>query len=59
VIEPKLMVKKTIKLTFVSVIQGAPNQVAGYLTQGPSKNVEVVTVPPPMDKNDPLARETD
>jgi DnaJ homolog subfamily C member 13 len=45
-------------ITDYSVL-GAPNQVAGYLTQGPSKSIEVVTVPPPMDRNDPLARETD
>uniref|UniRef100_T1GGD6 Uncharacterized protein n=1 Tax=Megaselia scalaris TaxID=36166 RepID=T1GGD6_MEGSC len=32
---------------------------AGYLTQGPSQNVEVVTVPPPIDRDDPLARPTD
>lgn len=32
---------------------------AGYLTQGPSKTVEVLTSPPPMDKDDPLARTTD
>lgn len=29
---------------------------AGYLTQGPSKNVEVLTSPPPIDRDDPLAR---
>lgn len=32
---------------------------AGYLTQGPSKNVEVLTSPPPMDRDDPLARTND
>jgi DnaJ homolog subfamily C member 13 len=52
------MQKKLKIITDYSVL-GAPNQVAGYLTQGPSKSIEVVTVPPPMDRNDPLARETD
>lgn len=32
---------------------------AGYLTQGPSKNVEVLTSPPPIDRDDPLARTND
>lgn len=32
---------------------------AGYLTQGPSKNVEVLTSPPPIDRDDPLARTHD
>lgn len=32
---------------------------AGYLTQGPSKIVEVLTSPPPIDRDDPLARTTD
>lgn len=32
---------------------------AGYLTQGPSKNVEVLTSPPPIDRDDPLARNND
>lgn len=35
------------------------NPTAGYLTQGPSKTVEVLTSPPPMDRDDPLARNTD
>lgn len=34
------------------------NPTAGYLTQGPSKN-EVMTSPPPIDRDDPLARNTD
>lgn len=33
-------------------------QTAGYLTQGPHKNQEVLTSPPPMDRDDPLARDT-
>lgn len=32
---------------------------AGYLTQGPSKTVEVLTSPPPIDRDDPLVRSTD
>lgn len=32
------------------------NTTAGYLTQGPSKNIEVLTSPPPIDRDDPLAR---
>lgn len=32
------------------------NPTAGYLTQGPSKTTEVMTVPPPIDRDDPLAR---
>lgn len=32
---------------------------AGYLTQGPSKTTEVLTSPPPMDRDDPLARTTE
>ncbi|XP_053683789.1 dnaJ homolog subfamily C member 13 isoform X2 [Sabethes cyaneus] len=35
-------------------LTGAPNTTAGYLTQGPAKNVEVLTSPPPMDRDDPL-----
>lgn len=34
------------------------NPTAGYLTQGPSKNIDVLTSPPPMDRDDPLARNT-
>ncbi|XP_011292961.1 dnaJ homolog subfamily C member 13 isoform X2 [Musca domestica] len=32
------------------------NPTAGYLTQGPAQNVEVLTSPPPMDRDDPSAR---
>lgn len=32
------------------------NPTAGYLTQGPSKNIEVLTSPPPIDRDDPLSR---
>ncbi|XP_055697619.1 dnaJ homolog subfamily C member 13 isoform X2 [Phlebotomus papatasi] len=32
------------------------NSTAGYLTQGPTNNVEVLTSPPPIDRDDPLAR---
>ncbi|XP_055920872.1 dnaJ homolog subfamily C member 13 isoform X1 [Eupeodes corollae] len=32
------------------------NPTAGYLTQGSAQNVEVVTTPPPMDRDDPSAR---
>lgn len=32
---------------------------AGYLTQGPSKTTEVLTSPPPIDRDDPLARRTE
>ncbi|KAM7345045.1 receptor mediated endocytosis 8 isoform 2-T2 [Cochliomyia hominivorax] len=32
------------------------NPTAGYLTQGPAQNVEVLTSPPPIDRNDPSAR---
>uniref|UniRef100_A0A182RN06 J domain-containing protein n=1 Tax=Anopheles funestus TaxID=62324 RepID=A0A182RN06_ANOFN len=35
-------------------LMGAPNTTAGYLTQGPAKNVEVLTSPPPIDRDDPL-----
>ncbi|XP_050098670.1 dnaJ homolog subfamily C member 13 isoform X1 [Anopheles aquasalis] len=35
-------------------LMGAPNTTAGYLTQGPTKNVEVLTSPPPIDRDDPL-----
>ncbi|XP_029728722.2 dnaJ homolog subfamily C member 13 isoform X2 [Aedes albopictus] len=35
-------------------LTGAPNTTAGYLTQGPAKNVEVLTSPPPIDRDDPL-----
>lgn len=42
---------------FHSLIGVAPT--AGYLTQGPSKNVEVLTSPPPIDRDDPLARTND
>lgn len=38
---------------------GAPTQTAGYLTAAPSKNVEVLTSPPPIDRDDPLARPTE
>ncbi|XP_055379776.1 dnaJ homolog subfamily C member 13 isoform X2 [Condylostylus longicornis] len=34
------------------------NPTAGYLTQGPSQNVEVLTSPPPIDRDDPLMRHT-
>lgn len=34
---------------------GNTNAVAGYLTQGPNnKPAEVLTSPPPIDRNDPL-----
>lgn len=47
-----------LKLIFSKIFKGvAPT--AGYLTQGPSKNVEVLTSPPPMDRDDPLARTND
>lgn len=39
-------------------IAGVP-QSAGYLTQAPSKNVEVSSSPPPIDRDDPMARPTD
>lgn len=32
------------------------NPTAGYLTQGPAQNVEVLTSPPPIDRDDPSAR---
>ncbi|XP_030387822.1 dnaJ homolog subfamily C member 13 isoform X2 [Scaptodrosophila lebanonensis] len=32
------------------------NPTAGYLTAGPTQNVEVLTSPPPMDRDDPSAR---
>ncbi|XP_062135863.1 dnaJ homolog subfamily C member 13 isoform X2 [Drosophila sulfurigaster albostrigata] len=32
------------------------NPTAGYLTAGPAQNVEVLTSPPPMDRDDPSAR---
>ncbi|XP_055606556.1 dnaJ homolog subfamily C member 13 isoform X2 [Uranotaenia lowii] len=35
-------------------LTGAPNTTAGYLTQGPTKNIEVLTSPPPIDRDDPL-----
>lgn len=31
---------------------GPSNSVAGYLTQAPSKKIEVVMTPPPMDRDD-------
>lgn len=34
------------------------NATAGYLTQGPSNKNEVLTSPPPIDRDDPLARNT-
>lgn len=37
---------------------GVP-QSAGYLTQAPSKNQEVSMSPPPIDRDDPMARPTD
>lgn len=42
-----------------SIFELGVNPTAGYLTQGPSKNVEVMTSPPPIDRDDPLARNTD
>ncbi|XP_039452152.1 dnaJ homolog subfamily C member 13 isoform X2 [Culex pipiens pallens] len=39
-------------------LTGAPNTTAGYLTQGPAKNVEVLTSPPPIDRDDPLFSRT-
>lgn len=41
-------------LFFPLYSSGAPNTTAGYLTQGPAKNVEVLTSPPPIDRDDPL-----
>ncbi|XP_055621008.1 dnaJ homolog subfamily C member 13 isoform X2 [Toxorhynchites rutilus septentrionalis] len=38
----------------IGYLTGAPNTTAGYLTQGPAKNVEVLTSPPPIDRDDPL-----
>ncbi|KAI9580597.1 hypothetical protein GQX74_011267 [Glossina fuscipes] len=32
------------------------NSTAGYLTQGPAQNVDVLTSPPPIDRDDPSAR---
>ncbi|XP_037954363.1 dnaJ homolog subfamily C member 13 isoform X2 [Teleopsis dalmanni] len=32
------------------------NPTAGYLMQGPAQNVEVLTSPPPIDRDDPSAR---
>uniref|UniRef100_A0A1A9X3H4 J domain-containing protein n=1 Tax=Glossina brevipalpis TaxID=37001 RepID=A0A1A9X3H4_9MUSC len=32
------------------------NPTAGYLTQGPAQNIEVLTSPPPIDRDDPSAR---
>ncbi|XP_032585427.1 dnaJ homolog subfamily C member 13 isoform X2 [Drosophila mojavensis] len=33
------------------------NPTAGYLTAGPAQNVEVLTSPPPIDRDDPSARQ--
>jgi hypothetical protein len=46
----------TINLNwFLNLIKkGSVNPVAGYLTQAPNRNTEVLTSPPPMDRNDPL-----
>lgn len=53
-----LSIKFNISVLMTDFILGvAPT--AGYLTQGPSKNVEVVTSPPPIDRDDPLARNND
>ncbi|XP_054738081.1 dnaJ homolog subfamily C member 13 [Anastrepha obliqua] len=32
------------------------NPTAGYLTQGPAQNIDVLTSPPPIDRDDPSAR---
>lgn len=51
--------KSLTSLIFDILFAGAPTQTAGYLTAAPSKNVEVLTSPPPIDRDDPLARPTE
>lgn len=46
--------KEPVLLSIIPYFTGAPNTTAGYLTQGPAKNVEVLTSPPPIDRDDPL-----
>uniref|UniRef100_A0A182WKY9 J domain-containing protein n=1 Tax=Anopheles minimus TaxID=112268 RepID=A0A182WKY9_9DIPT len=50
---PRSMAASTYTLNYLFPT-GAPNTTAGYLTQGPAKNVEVLTSPPPIDRDDPL-----
>lgn len=53
-----LVLKIYVEILIFRTISGI-TPTAGYLTQGPSQNVEVITVPPPIDRDDPLARPTD
>lgn len=43
----------------ITILTAGVAPTAGYLTQGPSKTVEVLTSPPPIDRDDPLARTTE
>lgn len=43
---------------FAFVYKGI-NPTAGYLTQGSTQKVEVLTSPPPLERDDPSARSTE
>lgn len=47
----------SVYLTY-AIFSAGTTQTAGYLTQAAHNKVEVLTSPPPMDRDDPLARNT-